>query len=801
MEIRWLHEIARGDAATYGSKGANLGELIRLGMPVPTGFCVAASVYTEHAKRCRLTDALSPRIESRDWAAVEKVARDLLLAQPLDEALTAALSDALRRLEANAVAVRSSAVAEDLPEASFAGQYRTLLNVRTEEELQRAIGACWASLWSRPALEYRHRRSINQSAGGMALVIQSMVHAEASGVLFTVDPVSQRSDRMLIEAVSGLGESLVSGRTRDAIYRVDRNHFEVVDQEVMATCLSPRLVEELCSLSLDVERHFGCPQDIEFAVSGEEISLLQARPITTLGHAVAEPLEPLGNPTFSDRMMRPLVTERYVIAPRPLDNITYTRCVGAAINGLRRFGAIVTTDDEAAFRSQIWHSAYRFPRHRLTWRVLFSSWQQIRLLKTDWLSWWKQGPRQALRDASEPTDLTRLDNSALFQRADHILAIWEEPLNMRMYAASACRSEVWLKLFVILAVGRRRCNHVLAKLLGGIRHPTLDANAALWELSRRAQATLGVRDAVRDLDPDLLERTADGRSFLQAFDEFLETYGHRDGSCWYLSTPTWRRDPMQVWRLLKSMMEVEEPPRDLEQSISDHRAARELVERRLRFIPGLRPAFRFFLDAIRSLTAFREHSHFDLTRPLSALQAIAAEWGRRLVERGALSEPDQVFYLTHAELRNWLLGQTPKFEEVRDLVARRYATYQLANTRWQAERHEGGVRGEALRGSATSPGVVRGRARIVRDEHQFERLQPAEVLVCPYTNPAWTPLFATAAAVVTETGGAASHAAIVAREYGIPAVMSVRNATRMLTDGDDVIVDGDRGLVRRIRER
>ena len=249
------------------------------------------------------------------------------------------------------------------------------------------------------------------------------------------------------------------------------------------------------------------------------------------------------------------------------------------------------------------------------------------------------------------------------------------------------------------------------------------------------------------------------------------------------------------------MMEVEEPPREFEQALLDHRGARELVERRLRFIPGLRPSFRWLLDAIRSLTAFREHSHFDLTRPLSALQDIAAEWGRRLAERGVLRDPDDVFYLTHEEVRAWLLGQAPEAEEVHELVERRRATYQLANTRWQAERLEGSTQGGSLKGIATSPGVVRGRARIVRGEQQFDRLQPAEVLVCSYTNPAWTPLFATAAAVVTETGGAASHAAIVAREYGIPAVMSVREATRILADGDDIIVDGDRGEVRRVRER
>ncbi|MEW5983131.1 MAG: PEP/pyruvate-binding domain-containing protein [Acidobacteriota bacterium] len=795
-----LAELDRADAASFGSKGANLGALTRLGLPVPPGFAVAASACAEHAERCGLTNALRPLIEQRDWGGAERMALALMSAHPMEGALTAALSDALRCLEAEAVAVRSSAIAEDLAEASFAGQYDTFLDVRGEAEVQRAIGACWASLWSRRALEYRHRRSIDHDAGGMAVVVQTMVPADASGVLFTVDPVAQRSDRIVIEAVSGLGEDLVSGRTRDAVYRVDRARLELVDQEGMVELLPAGQMAKLCRLSLEVERHFGCPQDIEFALSGETVFLLQARPITTLGRAIAEPLEPPGRPTITDRTMKPLVSDRYVIAPRPLDNITYTRCVGAAIDGLRRIGGIVTTEDEAAFQRQVWHQAYRFPRHRLTWRVLFASWHQMRLLREDWLSWWEQGPRPALRAMSNPVDLAGLSDTALFQRADHILATWEEPLRKRMYVASAYRTEIWLRTLVTLAVGSRNSARVLAQLLGGLRHPTLDANAALWELSRRATRAPVVRSAVRGLAPGLLEQTTDGREFLQAFNGFMETYGHRDGSCWYLSTPTWRREPMQVWRLLASMMDVEEPPRGVEQASLDYRNARALVERRLRFIPGLLPPFRWLLDAIRSLTAFREHSHFDLTRPLSALQDIAAEWGHRLVERGVLRDPDEVFYLTHKEARDWILGEAPEVEEVRELVQRRRATYQLANTRWQAERSDGSVRGAALKGIATSPGVVRGRARIVRGEHQFELLRPAEVLVCSYTNPAWTPLFATAAAVVTETGGAASHAAIVAREYGIPAVMSVQDATRILADGDDILVDGDRGTVRRVRE-
>jgi pyruvate,water dikinase len=757
---------------------------------------VPTAYYRDHIERCRLLDAVSPFLETQDWNTVEQIARDLLYDSPLSEEFQYALSDAFSELGAQQVAVRSSATAEDLAGASFAGQYRTLLNISGGRELRRAIKKCWASLWCREVLEYRQRRSLEHSAGEMAVIVQSMYPADAAGVLFTVDPVSQRSDRMLVEVISGFGEALVSGMAAGCIHRVDRSTCEVVEQEGATESLTVNQIQELCRVAADVEKHLGCPQDIEFAFRDNELALLQARPITTLGKAVPEELEPLGKPSLADRMMRPLVFERYPIAPRPLDNLVYTRLVGAAIAGLRRSGAVVKPEDEDAFRSQVWHQAYRFPPYQLTWRFLGSSWQTLSLLGTDWKKWWESGPGQMLRQETETVDLTALDNAELFERADRLLTVWEEPLNERMFAASAFRTESILKLLVTMAVGKNKSAKTLAGLMSGLDHPTLDANAALWRLSRLARQDPVVRDAIEELDPKLLETSFEGRDFLTKFGDFLGEFGHRETSCWYLSTPTWRADPSHVWRLLKSMVSVEEPTANVRKSHQSYREARERVEQKLRLLPGLPRVFGRLLESLRSLTEFRELSHFDLTRVQAALQDISSEWSRRLVDKGILFSKDDVFYLKYDEICSWLLSQEkPQQDDVQHLLAVRRATYQIANTRWQKERQTSVKTDSKLKGIATSPGVVTGKVRFVRNEHQFERLSPGEILVCQYTTPAWTPLFASAAAVVTETGGAASHAAIVAREYGIPAVMSVAGVMRALVDGDEVIVDGDNGTV------
>ena len=794
--IRWLNEIGSADAASCGVKGANLGELIELGVFVPAGFVVTVNYYREHIERCRLTDVLAPLDETGDWGAVAMAAAEALSASPLSEELQQELSDAYVRLGATAVAVRSSATAEDLAGASFAGQYRTVLNISGGEELRRAVRKCWTSMWCREVLEYRQNRSFGRDAGEMAVVVQSMFRADSAGVLFTVDPISQRSDRILVEVISGLGEDLVSGTVGGAIRRVDRATLDVVDREGTTVVLQGEQLEELCRVALKVEAHFACPQDIEFAFQGGRLALLQARPITTLGKAVPERLEPLGKPSLADRMMRPLVIERYPIAPRPLDNLVYTRLVGSAIAGLRRSGAVVAPEDEAAFHGEIWRQAYRFPPYHSTWRTLGSTWQMFKLLRTDWREWWAEGPGPTLRRETKPLDLAELGDSQLLDRAERLLAVWEEPLNERMFAASAFRTEFLLRLLITMSVGKNKSADTHAALMSGLEHPTLEANVALWSLSRLARQDPSVRSAIETLDPELLKTTPEGRKFLTEFREFLDTFGHRETSCWYLSTPTWRVDPTQVWRLLRSMLSVDVSPAGSKETGSTYRAAREQVERRLRLLPGMPKLFGWLLDSLRSLTEFRELSHFDLTRVQAALQEIAAEWGRRLIERGILYTADDVFYLTYDEVRTWLLtNRPPAHDEIAKLLAKRRATYQLANTRWQAERQTSSKRGSHLRGIATSPGVANGKARIIRGEHQFERLEQGEILVCPFTTPAWTPLFTSAAAVVTETGGAASHAAIVAREYGIPAVMSVEGVMQAIEDEDEILVDGHTGVV------
>ena len=798
MVIRRLGEVGEADRGELGGKAAALGELISCGAPVPPGFVIGVSDYSAHAHRCGLGEALPLLIADRDWGAVERVARERLASFPLEGALSFSILEEYRILKAPSVAVRSSAIGEDGTAASFAGQYRTLLDVRGEEDLLPAVLSCWSSFWTVRALEYRHRRSLDHLSGGMGVVVQAMVPAEVSGVLFTVDPVDERSDRMLVQVVGGLGEALVSGKEMGVVYRVDRESLRAVDSDGVGPGLDPDEVEVVSRMAKKVEDHFGCPQDMEFGFLGKRLAVFQTRPITTLSPALAEKLDPVRKPTWTERMLLPLAAEHYTTAPKPLDNLVFTRLVGGAAEALIRSGGKVSAGDEKTFREEIWRQGYRLPRHRLTWRILLSGWQQLKVLREDRLAWWMAGPKRALREVSEHVDLVALSDQDLFLRAHDILETWAGFLGERMYVAGAYRTEFLLRFLVGLAVGRDTRDQVMAQLLRGLETPVTEANLALWRLSRTARENPAVRSAVGDLSPEGLENTPQGQAFLLAVDRFLTAYGHREGASWYLSAPTWGQDPLLVWRLLSSFIELDEPPTDSHQANSSFLAARGLVEGRFREVPWIRDRFFLLLDAMRTLTRFREQSHFDLTRPLRALQEVAGEWGRRLADRRILSDPDDVFYLTHQEVRNWLLGSAPPSAEVEKIVAVRKATYQRVNTKWQEERCPRAGDGSRLNGVATSPGLAQGPVRIIRGEDQFHRFRPGEVLVCSYTNPSWTPLFAGAAAVVTETGGPASHAAIVAREYGIPCVMAVAGVMGALKDGEEIAVDGDHGEIHRV---
>jgi phosphohistidine swiveling domain-containing protein len=796
MKILQINESTNSDNADVGGKCSSLIKMIQQRMNVPDAVVITTSVYGSHAIQCSLNEKIFPLIEEQDLTGVEQAAVEILSHCHLDENFTSMILDRYNHMKSPLVAVRSSATCEDQEEASSAGQYESYLNIEGKDALLQAVRNCWASLWSHRALIYRQRQGIDHFSAQMAVIIQEMVPADIAGVLFTQDPLIQDDNHIRVEVVPGLGEALVSGDVVGEVYRVNKTSLTEIGKKKDSGLLDPKLLVELCGVAKRLEEYFGAPQDIEFAIAQDTIHLLQSRPMTAIDKSCIEPLEPLGKPSILDKMIKPFVDERYVVAPLPLDNIVVTRLIGGHIYGIREVGAIIKEEDEKAVLNQMWRQAYRMPPVHQLWKMYVLGIPRLfKQLKTDWLDWWENGPGEELKTVSELPDLQNMEDAELFAKIKKILAVWEPHLYKRMNVAGGVHAEPLLRFLVTITVGAKRSSQVMADLMAGIETPTIGLNEELWHLSRMARRSPEVLAAVREIEPDRLEETEEGRKFLETYKSFIDKHGHREGSCWYLTTPTWRHDQKQVWRILSSLVDARSRTGNPERASARHMEALSLMEKRLRYIPGLRHAFRSLWAKLYRLNAFREKSHYDLTRPLDALQEIFYELGHRLINRGVLEYETDIGYLTYKEIRNWLCNSPPKMDTVRELLMSRQATYRSVNENWQAERAGISAKGKIVKGIAASPGIIRGKVRIIHSEREFDKLLAGEVLVCPYTNPAWTPLFATAKAVVTETGGLASHAAIVAREYGIPAVMAIPGITRILKEGQEIQVDGNRGIV------
>ncbi|MEV4100177.1 PEP/pyruvate-binding domain-containing protein [Nonomuraea sp. NPDC049649] len=777
-----LRSVGRGDLALAGGKGANLGELIAGGFPVPAGFVVTTAAY----------DLVAAGQATR--AHFERVA----VPGPLRRAILAAY----RELGGGPVAVRSSATAEDLPGAAFAGQQDTFLNVVGEDELIDAVRRCWGSLWSERAVAYRDRLGIDPADVRIAVVVQRMVAAEAAGVLFTADPVTGDRGRLVADAGTGLGEAVVSGLVTPDHY-VLTPQGEVVSytpgrREVVVRALAGggvshergdgapagRLpgaaLRELARLGTEAARHFGRPQDIEWTYAGGEVSLVQARPMTAL------PPPPIGRLGPLRRKLATVLMEYVPVRPYPMDMSTWVPHGPAGLMakitsyfGLRRaFEGFLEEEDGVVYRLVP-------PRPRPSPKLLLAPLLIAARARRYDPARWTEDPRfrrylDHVREL-EAVDLGALPWPELVRMPRRVLAAVQPVADLRVDYLPGSGVAMLRLLAALKLLGRA---DLFGDLIAGARTRTGDANRALEELAEEARRT-GALD--RDPPPE---------SFQEELRRFLAEYGHREGvSPLLVSQPTWADAPETVLGLVKVLAAA--PPRSapgagaLDRLLAHPRLR---GRRRDRMVGKVRAA--------QAGMAFREDSHFSFTLPLPVLRRSLVELGRRLRDAGVLDTPEDVFHLRLEELEEIgdaaALGGEPGRRLRAAATARAARREELAGVRLIDPRAVFPARdtGDALvAGTPASSGTVTGPVTVVRGPSEFGRLAAGDVLVCPYTNPSWTPLFQRAAAVVVDTGGLASHAAIVAREYGIPAVMGTGDGTSLLADGRQVTVDGDAGVV------
>ena len=800
-----LRDFGRDDLSSAGGKGANLGELVRCEVPVPDGFVITTAGYAAAVQPLDLRLADLFRADG-DGAAI----RADIEAVSMPSDLRAEITTAYTALGAGAVAVRSSATAEDLPGAAFAGQQDTYLNVVGAAELINAVQKCWASLWTERAMAYRTRIGIDSAAVGIAVVVQCMINAEVAGVMFTADPVSGDRETIVVDASSGLGEAVVSGLVTPDQYRLD-DQGNVLDyqpgrREVIvrsapgggvahepgdpdrAERLPETVLVELSALGTALAKHFGRPQDIEWAYAEGQLWLLQARPMTAL------PPPPL-KLNARQRILGSVLLDYLPVRPYPIDMSTWVPYgpAGLMARVTGRFGI------RDAFEGFLPEDEYgvvdRFipVAPRPTIGALAAPWRIATLAHRYDPSRWTDDPRfAAFLDrihklaTQDPRTMPWPRLKTMPRQALDMI----EPIGDLRIDYLPGTGLALLRLLIVLRLLRRS-----ALLLDLLVAPTrtTDANQALEALAERAREDPRLLEAVNTLDPKTL---ATFPAFTRQFNAYLEEYGHRETVSPVLVTPPTQGEvPETVLGMIKLL--AAEPPRP---PVDPDAALVELLKHPLLQRPRQRARIERWVAAARAGMTFREDSHFYFLMPLPILRKSLLEMGRRLCDVGVLDTPEDVFHLRLEEL-----------EEIDEPSAIVEPEKLRATVRTRAARREEltGVPlidptaifprrkyGDALiTGTPASSGSATGPVRVIREPAEFDRLTSGDVLVCPYTNPAWTTLFQRAAAVVVDSGGPGSHAAIVAREYGIPAVMGTGIGTRTLTDGQFVTVDGSTGRV------
>src|SRR5829696_1852114 len=802
-----------------GGKAANLGELLHAGFPVPPGFVITADAYDLVVRSNQLQrDIINASTPS--GAALARARFEQAIIPPQVEQ---AILDAYRRLGAGSVAVRSSATAEDLAEAAFAGQQETFLGVSGAAAVLDAVRRCWASLWSDRAVSYREQHGLAQVPVKIAVIVQRMVAADVAGVMFTANPVSGARDETIVEASAGLGEALVSGlvtpdhivlrnmrhRWQIAERQQGRREVEVrpragggVEQVSGATApglaLPDEVLLQLARMGASIAKHFGRPQDIEWAWAGGKLYVLQSRPITAL------PELPARRGRFEPSRF---AADYLQIRPYPLDMTTWLPAVMSALPRMLPVGGLLPS----FARMWVEHDGVverlaDFPGIRPTPELLLAPARIVALARRYDPATWREDPVLAASlirvHELESRDLRVLSWHQLLDTAREALAMPFAIMEVRRRyfpRGALALGALWLTL-KILGLDDR-----FAPLLSGVDNRTLEANRALERLAAeiRTNTTLAALFASQQAERLLsaLQQEPAGRAFRERFTAFLDSYGHREtGSPLLVSQPTWKDSPETVLSMLKGMARADAVPRSVPPPWTTVRDDL-LAHPALRFEP-LRAMVLSLITQARRVSALREDTHFAMTLPMPVLRRALLELGRRLAEVGVLETAEDVFHLRFDELER-INGDWPPSaelaEELQQAARRRAARRaELAGTPLMALPSLSGAEpgGEVLvAGTPGSPGVAEGRVRVVRDPAAFGSLLPGEVLVAPYTNPSWTPLFIHAAAVVVDTGAAMSHAAIVAREYGVPAVMGTGDGTRRLSDGQWVRVDGSRGQV------
>jgi len=863
--ILTINEIYKTDLTSVGSKAANLGELSRIdGIRVPEGFCVTTEAYRktieDNTELKELIEKITElKYDDRDKISqISKKIRLVIENLKMDCDIENEIARGLHLFGENeAYAIRSSATAEDLPHASFAGQQDTYLNIKGKDKIIRYITKCWASLFNERAVIYRIKNGFDHRKVLLSVIVQKMIKAEASGIMFTADPMTSDRKPLTIDAGFGLGEALVSGLINPDIYKVvdgrivekkigtkeieissDPNEgvreLKLEKDRQQKQVLEDEKIIKLADIGKKIEVYFGYPQDIEWCFANNEFYIVQSRPITTLfplpkiietrvymsiGHTqmMTDAIKPLGMSFFE--MISEVSLDK--IGGRLYADITHDL---ASPIGRRRLVMATGKQDpliQRAIKNLIEDKEFMaaLPKGKRNIKggifTLGSILEAIKVYRKNDPSIIEELFNEFEKEVKDiDQQLSKLSGDQVFEfiikDKDKLLAMAYRPKMLGAIIA-AILADDYINKEVEKLLGYKNVTDILTKSLD--HNVTTEMGLALCDVADTIRKYPKVLEYISQNPNDEkffeeMEKLPGGKETREAFREFLDKYGMRCPGEIDITRERFEEKPTQLIPIILNNIHVLKPGEHRIRFQKGKQEAKDLEEEiicRLKSLPGgnkKAKKIRKNISLLRNFIGCREDPKYYIVRRYQIYKKAIMKEAHKLVEKGIVKNVEDIFYLYFSELRD--IVRTNKLDySIIEERKEKYLHYEkltpprvftsdgfVPSSGLQA----GNIPEGAIPGIPVSTGIVEGRARVVLSIDEA-KLEEGDILVTQFTDPSWTPLFVTIKGLVTEVGGFTTHGAVIAREYGLPGVVGVQNATKLIKDGQKIRVNGTEGYV------
>ena len=859
--IKLLHNVSQKDLSIVGGKAANLGELFKAGLPVPEGFVLLTDAYKRFVAENKIDvkiDKLLKEIDNNDFESIKNVSikiKKIIDECKLPDDLLNEINDSYIKYTNLEVTVRSSAVSEDSSEASFAGQLDSFLNVNNNSQLYKKIKKCWSSLWNPRVLAYRLKQGTPNKDFKIAVIIQNLIKAEKSGILFTANPINNRRDQLLINSSWGLGEAIVNGDVVPDQLIVNKKTMSIIESKIsikdkMTTLNSngkhlfdvpkekqkqPTLMQdevfELLSIAKQVEDHFVIPQDIEWVYSNNNFYIVQSRPITTL----YSELEPKNNDDNLRIYINFLLMDKVMPEPlTPMGEEIWIKFLEKILPNkwIKSAGGRIFVDTTELSRFENWWDKLKdnpAAMDPLTIETLIEVFKKNKkILKKQRKPLFKLIPTilSILNPSlfkfiltSIPKTITGLifspdkvvkkahefgENQIKYlKQKSKKLKTHEEKIDFIVENAPAVYYYIPLKIlyYVINSITYlEKAKKIVNKHLDD----TTILNKVDKSLSNNITTEMGMEllKIAKRIDQSDQKLSVDHPEVKR----FMNNYGHRA----YLEVDPgvqrWKEKPEYIVNLISSYIENKSYNERLNKFYQDKKEAKETIKnitKRLKEKGVKRDAKKVekLLTKYRKLFGVRELPKYIMVKGVNIFRNILNEIGEELVKEGRLDNKEDIFYINLEYIKSERKLQKIASQNRNDYqseLKRSSVPRVMTNTGETIFSPYFNSKDYEFKGIPVSPGIYEGKIKILNSPEEINRIERGDILVTKATNPSWTPLFLKIGGLVTEMGGPISHGSIVAREYGIPAIAGLNNATTRFEDNQLVRINGETGVVEKL---